>query len=88
MAEYLILAVDEDFLIVEPAALHPVGNDCQEIEGWGDYRMQCGETQVAVSFEDPGIQLIIEPNANDDLAEAIAAQITLATGRATFVVPL
>jgi hypothetical protein len=65
------------------AALDPDDVDCEAIEGWGDYRMRCG-IEVAVSFEDPGIRLIMEGGddlAGTALADAIAAQVERATGR-------
>ena len=96
VAEYLIRAADRDVLIIHQNdlahALHPRGIDCAPVEGWGDYRMTCGNNEVAVSFDDPGIHLIIEGEdtreAKDTLAGAIAAQVDTATGRGTYVVPL
>jgi hypothetical protein len=32
----------------------PAGFDCEQAEGWDDFRMRCGATQVAVSGEDAG----------------------------------
>jgi hypothetical protein len=61
--EYLLQATDGDFLMVhrdDLAALDPDDVDCEAIEGWGDYRMRRGTIEVAVSFEDPGIQFIME----------------------------
>ena len=94
--EYLLRAEDGDFLLISPAeyadALHPAGVACQPVDGWGDYRFRCGETEVAVSFEDPGLQVALEGeldgSAADEVVQVIARRLAHHTGRGIFVVPL
>ena len=94
--EYLLRAEDGDFLLISPAeygeALHPAGVACHPVDGWGDYRFRCGEAEVAVSFEDPGLQLALEgeldESAADEVVQVIARRLTDDTGRGILVVPL
>ena len=94
--EYLLRAEDGDFLVISSsecaAALHPPAMECHPVDGWGDYRYRCGEAEVAVSFEEPGVQLMLEgeleESVADELAEVIAARLAGHTGRGIFVVPL
>ncbi len=96
MSEYIIRPDDDDALVVgdtdQSSALHPAGYRCVPAEGWGDYRMKCGDAEVAVSFEEPGVRLIIEGlgSAQDAemLAEAITAQLQRFSGRSLHLVPL
>ncbi len=72
--------------------LHPTDSQCEQIDGWGDYRMRCDSTEVAFSFEQPGIQMIVGEGPSDAdadrLADSVAAQVQRGTGRETYVVPL
>lgn len=40
--------------------LLPAGFNCEQIDGWGDFRMRCGTTEVSSSAEDPGWQVSFE----------------------------
>ncbi|HEX2320434.1 MAG TPA: hypothetical protein VHJ18_15735 [Streptosporangiaceae bacterium] len=59
MREYLIRTASTHQL---PAIHHnrlvqvlvPAGLGCEQVDGWGDFRIRCGTTQVAFSAEDPG----------------------------------
>jgi len=94
--EYLLRPDDGDFLVVPAAdfvdAFHPRATACVGVEGWGDYRYQCGEAEIAVSFEDPGVLLTIESDLDAAaimaLVEATGEQVSLHTGRRLFIVPL
>jgi hypothetical protein len=37
--------------------LLPAGFDCEQVGGWGDFRIRCGTTEVALSAEAPGWQV-------------------------------
>jgi hypothetical protein len=90
MTEYLIRTASTHQL---PAVQHgrladvlvPAGFGCEQADGWGDFRMRCGATQVAFSAEEPGWQVIFEgpmPDADRErLVTTIAQQIGQATGQ-------
>ncbi len=94
MHEYLIKAEDDDFLIPHrdalAQALHPAGYECDEQAGDGEYRMRCREVELAFYFEGPGIHVVAHGSDTppDALVGAVAHQVAVALGRATFVVPL
>jgi hypothetical protein len=66
--------------------LLPAGFNCEQAEGWGDFRMRCGSTQVAFSGEDPGWQVTFEgPMPETDcerLVITLTQQIEQAAGEA------
>ena len=55
----------------------------EQADGWGDFRMRCGATQIAFSAEDPGWQVVVDgPMPGTDrkrLVTTIAQQIGQAT---------
>ncbi|MBH8563649.1 hypothetical protein I8748_15870 [Nostoc sp. CENA67] len=53
-------------------ALHPNSIASKAIAGWGDYRIEVMECEIAFSFESPGIQVIF---GNDNIPEALAQQL-------------
>jgi hypothetical protein len=83
--EYLLKADDGEPLIVGVSALRPPDYRLEPIQGWGDYRMRCGPGEIAFSFEEFGIQMVIDgPQSDfddDRLAEALRASVEAATGR-------
>ena len=54
-------------------------------EGWGDHRIEVGGVEISFSYEDPGIQVTIEGDLPEELANAIVgevlANITRVTGQ-------
>jgi hypothetical protein len=94
MHEYLIKAEDGDFLIPRgdslAETLQPRGYDCGQVPGKGEYRIRCGEVELAFYFEDPGIQVVADTTDDppDTLVDAVAAQVAAATGRPTSVLRL
>lgn len=94
--EYLVRAEDGQFLVIPSAdlgeALHPPGRSCHPVEGPGDYRYRCGEAEVSVSFEDPGVQLTIDGALDDQEADtlvgSIVEQMVASTRRRLFTVDL
>ena len=68
------------------SVLLPAGFGCEQAEGWGDFRMRCGTTQVAFSGEDPGWQVTFEgPMPETDcerLVITLTQQIQQAAGEA------
>jgi hypothetical protein len=90
MPEYLIRTATTHELPAFPPGpladvLVPAGFACEQADGWGDFRMRCGATQIAFSAEDPGWQVIIDgPMPGTDrerLVTAIARQIAEAAGQ-------
>lgn len=60
------------------------------VEGWGDFRMQCGQAQIAFSGEDGGWQVIVEGHLDkaDELMERLTGQIATAVGEPCEWLPL
>jgi hypothetical protein len=56
--------------------LVPAGSGCVPVEGWGDFRMRCGGTEVAFSAEDPGWQVIFEGPMPEQDCERLVAALT------------
>jgi hypothetical protein len=90
MFEYLIRTSDTLELPAVPVGrlaevLVPAGFGCEQADGWGDFRMRCGETQIAFSGEPPGWLVSVEgPMSDADsgrLVTAITEQIGQAIGK-------
>src|SRR4051812_42438128 len=54
--------------------LIPQGRQCEEIEGFGDFRMRCGDAEISFSGEEPGWHVVVEGPLAD--AEAVVEQVT------------
>lgn len=94
MLEYLIRSEDGDIPLPHvdqlPAVVHPPGRSCEPLEGPADHVMRCDGVWVALSFEEPGIHVVVDVDdegAAGALVDDIAAQVAAATGAATSVVP-
>jgi hypothetical protein len=59
------------------------GFSCERADGWGDFRMRCGDTQVAFSAEEPGWQVTLEGPMTDADRERLVTTITQQIGQAT-----
>jgi hypothetical protein len=62
-------------------------------EGWGDYRILVEGTEIAFSFEDPGIQVSFEGGKISEIQakqiiDEICVNITTLTNQQCKVVPL
>lgn len=89
MREFLIRTSDDHELpslyvaSLEEMLMPPVFG-CTRIEGWGDFRMLCGETEISFSAEAPGWQIGIEGSMADgavsDLVAALVNNIAAAAG--------
>jgi hypothetical protein len=79
MAEYLIRRTDGDWFDLLPRqyseALRPSSHPIEQVAGWGDYRIRMHGAEIAFSFEDPGIQVIIEGELGAATADTVVAQI-------------
>jgi hypothetical protein len=79
--EYLIRTVDEHEMPFAHGSsltdmLLPPGFGCEEIDGWGNFRMRCGATEISFSAEDPGWQVGFEgPLAEPDCERLIVVII-------------
>lgn len=73
----------------QPSVFQPAGWVCIPVEGWGEFRFRTGETEVAFSGEDPGVQVIIDGPMSraeaDRMVQVIADQLAAHTGVATVV---
>lgn len=62
-----------------PHVLTPAGWDCTQIPGWGDYRLRCGDTEIAFSGEPVGWEVTFEGPMPEQLATrliiTVAAQV-------------
>jgi hypothetical protein len=70
--------------------LLPDGFGCLPVEGWGDFRMQCGQAELSFSGEDTGWQITVKgnlPNA-DELMTQLTRQIAAAVGEPCEWLPL
>ncbi|MBD2248648.1 hypothetical protein [Nostoc sp. FACHB-888] len=74
--DFLIKQTDDDWFNLPsklfPEALHPNSVPSRSISGWGDYRIEVMECEIAFSFESPGIQVIF---GNNNIPEALAQQL-------------
>ncbi len=79
MPEYLIRTVDTH----EWPAFHrsrnaevlmPRGRQCEEIGGWGDFRLRCGNAEVSFSGEESGWNVVVKGDLPD--ADAVVEQVT------------
>jgi hypothetical protein len=87
MSEYLIRTASTHELPAFPSghladALLPAGFGCEQADGWGDFRMRCGATQIALSAEDPGWQVIVDGPMPGTDRERLVATITQQIGQA------
>ena len=62
MIEYLIRTVEGHELPPTQGRdladmLLPAGFNCEQTDGWGDFRMRCDTTEVSFFAEDPGWQV-------------------------------
>jgi hypothetical protein len=66
--------------------LTPAGPPCEGIEGWGDFRLRCGDTEVSFSGEDVGWQVAFDgpmPQAEcARLVEIVCQQVSAEAGDA------
>lgn len=67
------------------AVLRPSsGFNCEQVDGWGDYCMTCGEATVAYSGEMNGWQVVIDgPMSDADcdrLVETVTRQVEAEVG--------
>ncbi len=56
--------------------LLPAGFGCEQVEGWGDFRMRCGAAVVAFSGEQPGWQVSVEGPMPDAECERLVITLT------------
>jgi hypothetical protein len=87
MSEYLIRTASTHELPAFPRGpladvLVPAGFVCAQADGWGDFRMRCGATQIAFSAEDPGWQVIVDGPMPDADRERLVTTITQQIGQA------
>lgn len=90
MAEYLIRTARThewpSFRQDLAEVLVPAGFECTPIEGWGDFRMKCGDAEISFSGEEVGWQVVVEGSlvsiSAAVLVEAIARQVAHACGEA------
>jgi hypothetical protein len=84
MIEFLIRTRDDhDFPAVRrdrlSHVLTPAGWDCVPSEGWGDYRLRCGDTDVSFAGESAGWEVSFEGPMPEEVATRmiaiVAAQI-------------
>jgi hypothetical protein len=59
----------------------PAGLGCTQIEGWGDFRMRCGDAEIAFSGEEVGWQVVVH-GALSSPAETLIERITQQVSRA------
>jgi hypothetical protein len=97
MIEFLIKRTDGDWFDLHASrfteVLRPASFPSNQVEGWGDHRIEIRGCPVSFSYENPGIQISFE---GDSLTEAEASQvvseiaesITRATGQKSQVIPL
>jgi hypothetical protein len=79
--EYLIRAVEGHEL---PPTQHslladmllPAGFGCEQADGWGDFRLRCGTTEVSFSAEDPGWQVSFEGPMAEPECERLVVMVT------------
>ena len=88
MFEYLIRTASTHELPAFPDGrlaeiVVPAGFGCEQADGWGDFRMRCGATQIAFSAEDPGWQVIFEGPCSETDCERLVTAITEQIGQAT-----
>jgi hypothetical protein len=88
MSEYLIRTASTHELPAVPSGrlahvLVPAGFSCEQADGWGDFRIRCGATQIAFSAEDPGWQVSVDGPMSDADCERLVAAITEQIGQAT-----
>jgi len=89
MAEYLIRTGAGEWPAfhrdrMESVLIPSEGFQCEPVEGWGDFRMSCGDTTVAFSGEMHGWQVVIEGAMSDGdgdrLVEIITRQVAAEIG--------
>jgi hypothetical protein len=87
MAEYLIRRADGDWFDI-PApraaeAYRPTSFASERVDGWGDWRIRCEGVEISFSYEDPGIQVCIEGELSEAVADQIADEIRQSIERVT-----
>jgi hypothetical protein len=97
MIEFLIQPVNDDWLNLYKdqfaQVFLPRSFPSQPIEGWGDYRIRVKGTEIAFSYEDPGIQVSFEGGEITEvqakqIIDEICINITTFTNQQCRVVPL
>jgi hypothetical protein len=58
------------------AVLIPSGSDWVAVDGWGDFRIRRGDTEIGFSGEMNGWQVVIAGPLNDDEADRIVQTLT------------
>ena len=95
--EFLICQDDGGDWLVIPVdsydrAFLPTGWTAERIDGWGNFRLRLGSTEVSFSDEIAGWQVVFEGDISETEATAIVAaiarQVKDVTGRPTRVYPI
>ena len=81
MKEFLIRCDDENFCVIHVNKLgevsHPNSVESEQVEGWGDYRIKIGDSEISFSFEMVGIQISFETGKlSPEKAETIVSEIS------------
>ncbi len=95
MTEYLIRPNDTDsFLKVDAETLSGALQEYGALptDGPGDYRYKIGQAELAIAYEEPGLQVWFEGDTEqqscDEIVEAIAESLVKDNPTGTYVVPL
>lgn len=97
MLEYLIRRTDEEWFLIHTnhyeKILRPQTFPAKTIEGWGDHRIETTGCEIGFSFEDPGVQLVVDrititPDQVAQIVQEIARNIEDITGQQTKIIPL
>jgi hypothetical protein len=96
MTEYLIRRTDGEWFDLHATrladALRPSSFASERVEGWGDWRIRVEGVDISFSYEDPGMQVIIEgelpTKVADQIVDEIRQNIERVTGQKGRVVPL
>jgi hypothetical protein len=79
MTEYLIRRTDGEWFDIPASnaadAYRPTSFASERVQGWGDWRIQCEGVEISFSYEDPGIQVSIEGDLPEKVADQIADEI-------------
>ena len=87
MSEYLLRSVDDDWFDLPadqlPEVLRPNTIESSPVTGWGDHRIAVEGAEIAFSYEDPGIQVIIEGTIPETIARRIIEEVLANVERST-----